>query len=146
MQRRTRARRSFHNWSSTLGRAYEYNRRSVCARPHPLRSARRRDGASPSANNKNRRASLRCEQHPHIRGRDREYVDAARSEGLRVGFYYSLMDKHHPDGARCAKDEAARKRFVDYIHRHVRELMTNYGKIDVLWYDVAWPLDAAGWE
>jgi len=81
-------------------------------------------------------------------GRDlvREYVEAVRAEGLRVGFYYSLMDWHHPDGARCAQDEAARKRFVEYIHTHVRELMTNYGKVDVLWYDVSWPLDAAGWE
>src|SRR5438445_6161866 len=81
-------------------------------------------------------------------GRDlvKEYVEAARSEGLRVGFYYSLMDWHHPDGARCANDEAARRRFVDYIHTHIRELMTNYGKIDSLWYDVSWPLDAKGWE
>jgi alpha-L-fucosidase len=81
-------------------------------------------------------------------GRDlvREYLAAARAEGLRVGFYYSLMDWHHPDGARCAKDEDARKRFVEYTHGLIRELMTNYGKIDVLWYDVAWPLDAAGWE
>jgi alpha-L-fucosidase len=76
----------------------------------------------------------------------REYVEAARAEGMRVGFYYSLMDWHHPDGARCATDEAARKRFVDYTHGLIRELLTNYGKIDVLWYDVAWPLDAAGWE
>ncbi|HVX67498.1 MAG TPA: alpha-L-fucosidase [Bryobacteraceae bacterium] len=81
-------------------------------------------------------------------GRDlvAEYVEAARAEGLRVGFYYSLMDWHHPDGARCATDEAARRRFVDYIHTHVRELLTNYGKIDILWYDVSWPLDAQGWE
>jgi alpha-L-fucosidase len=76
----------------------------------------------------------------------KEYVEAARAEGLRVGFYYSLMDWHHPDGARCANDEAARKRFVAYTHGLIRELMTNYGKIDILWYDVAWPLDAAGWE
>src|SRR5882724_3040826 len=81
-------------------------------------------------------------------GRDlvREYVDAARAEGLRVGFYYSLMDWHHPDGARCATDESARKRFVAYTHGLIRELMTNYGKIDVLWYDVSWPLDVQGWE
>ena len=81
-------------------------------------------------------------------GRDvvREYVEAARAEGLRVGFYYSLMDWHHPDGARSANDEAARRRFVDYTHGLIRELLTNYGKIDVLWYDVAWPLDANGWE
>jgi len=81
-------------------------------------------------------------------GRDlvKEYVEAARGEGMHVGFYYSLMDWHHPDGARCAHDEAARRRFVDYIHGQVRELCTNYGKLDVLWYDVAWPLDANGWE
>lgn len=81
-------------------------------------------------------------------GRDlvKEFVEAARGEGLRVGFYHSLMDWHHPDGARCAQDEAARKRFVEYVHGEIRELMTNYGKIDILWYDVAWPLDAAGWE
>ena len=76
----------------------------------------------------------------------REYVEAARAEGLRVGFYYSLMDWHHPDGALCATNEAARKRFVEYTHGLIRELLTNYGKIDVLWYDVAWPLDAKGWE
>jgi alpha-L-fucosidase len=81
-------------------------------------------------------------------GRDlvKEYVDAARAEGLRVGFYYSLMDWHHPDGAICATDEQARRRFVDYIHGQIRELLTNYGKIDILWYDVASPLDAKGWE
>jgi alpha-L-fucosidase len=76
----------------------------------------------------------------------KEYVEAARAEGLRVGFYYSLMDWHHPDGARCATDEAARKRFVAYIHGQIRELLTNYGTIDILWYDVSWPLDAKGWE
>jgi alpha-L-fucosidase len=81
-------------------------------------------------------------------GRDlvREYVDAARAEGLRVGFYYSLMDWHHPDGGICKTDEAARQRFVKYIHGQVRELVTNYGKLDILWYDVPWPLDAKGWE
>jgi len=81
-------------------------------------------------------------------GRDlvAEYVEAARSEGMRFGFYYSLMDWHHPDGARCRNDEAARRRFVDYIHGQVRELCSNYGKVDVLWYDVNWPLSPEGWE
>jgi alpha-L-fucosidase len=76
----------------------------------------------------------------------REYVDAARAEGLRVGFYYSLMDWHHPDGARSKTDEQARQRFVAYTHGLIRELMTNYGKIDILWYDVDWPLTAEQWE
>jgi alpha-L-fucosidase len=81
-------------------------------------------------------------------GRDllREYIEAARAEGLRFGFYYSLMDWHHPDGARCATDPEARKRFVEYTHGLVHELMSNYGKVDVLWYDVDWPLKAEQWE
>lgn len=85
---------------------------------------------------------------PKACGRDlvAEYVEAARAEGLRVGFYYSLMDWHHPDGARCAENEEARKRFVEYIHGQVRELCTNYGTLDILWYDVSWPLSAEGWE
>ena len=76
----------------------------------------------------------------------REYVNAARAEGLHVGFYYSLMDWHHPDGAKCATDEAARERFVQYTHGLIHDILSNYGKIDVLWYDVSWPLDAKGWE
>lgn len=75
-----------------------------------------------------------------------EFVEAVRAEGLRAGLYYSPMDWHHPDGARCATDEAARRRFVDYIHGQVREILTNHGKIDILWYDVSWPLDVKGWE
>jgi alpha-L-fucosidase len=75
-----------------------------------------------------------------------EYVEAARAEGLRVGFYYSMMDWHHPDGAACKHDPAARRRFVDYIHGQVRELCTNYGKVDIMWYDVSWPLNAEEWE
>src|SRR5215472_2316994 len=81
-------------------------------------------------------------------GRDlvREFVEAARGEGLRVGFYYSLMDWHHPDWRECKDDAAARERFVSYTHGQLRELMSNYGKIDILWYDMAVPLDAAGWR
>jgi alpha-L-fucosidase len=57
-----------------------------------------------------------------------------------------LMDWHHPDGALCKTNEAARRRFVDYVHEHVRELCTNYGKVDILWYDVNWPLTVEEWE
>ncbi len=89
-----------------------------------------------------------CTSAKAAAGRDlvAEYVDACRSEGLRVGFYYSLMDWHHPDWHQCATDEAARQRLVSFIHGQVRELCTNYGKIDVMWYDGAAPLDEEGWE
>jgi alpha-L-fucosidase len=71
-----------------------------------------------------------------------EFVAAARAEGLRVGLYFSPMDWPHPDGTRCAKEERARRRFVSHTHGLVRELMSNYGKIDIMWYDSIWPLDA----
>ncbi|MBF0245634.1 MAG: alpha-L-fucosidase [Planctomycetes bacterium] len=82
-------------------------------------------------------------------GRDlvREYVEACRHAGLKVGLYYSLLDWHHPDASACIHDERARRRFVDFTHACVRELMSNYGRIDILWYDVPEPLkEAKGWE
>ena len=81
-------------------------------------------------------------------GRDlvAEYVDACRSEGLRIGLYYSFMDWNHPDWYQCATDEGARQRFVSFVHGHVRELCTNYGKIDLMWYDASEPLYDEGWE
>ena len=83
-------------------------------------------------------------------GRDlvREYVDAFRAEGLKVGFYYSLLDWHHPDYPAfndpfhpMRGNENYRhygenfENYLDYMHNQVRELMTNYGKIDILWFD-----------
>jgi len=77
----------------------------------------------------------------------REFVDACRAEGLRIGFYSSLMDWHHPDGGRAACDSAARKRFCDYIEALNVELLSNYGQIDVLWYDVPCPMEHhEGWH
>lgn len=76
-----------------------------------------------------------------------EFVAAARTEGLRVGLYYSLADWSHPDGARCDHDETARRRFIDYTHGLVRELCTQFGPLDLLWFDGPWPLKtAARWE
>ena len=70
----------------------------------------------------------------------REWVDACRARGLRVGLYYGLMDWNHPDGDRCAVDEAARQRFVAATHSDVLQLMEDYGTIDMLWFDGPWPL------
>ena len=87
-------------------------------------------------------------------GRDlvREFVDAFRAEGLRVGFYYSLIDWHHPhftidmlhprrddpDAFEQNKDRDIRI-YAQYMRDQVRELLTNYGKIDVLWFDFSYP-------
>ncbi len=77
----------------------------------------------------------------------REYVDACRKYDMKIGFYSSLMDWHHPDAFNCMTDNGARERFLDYILELNKELLTNYGKIDILWYDVACPMETAeGWD
>lgn len=83
-------------------------------------------------------------------GRDliREYVDAFRAEGLKVGFYHSVIDWHHPEYTLDhthpqIEDEAfveAEKgrdisTYREYLWGQTRELLTNYGPIDILWYD-----------
>ena len=76
-----------------------------------------------------------------------EYVTAARDAGLKVGLYYSLGDWHNPDWARGWQgDVAARERFMDYTHALVRELMTQYGRIDILWYDLPQSYSAGEWR
>lgn len=84
----------------------------------------------------------------------REYVDAFRAEGIHVGFYYSLIDWHHPDFTidrihPRRDDENAEelnkgrdmKKYAKYMRDQVTELLTNYGKIDVLWFDFSYPDD-----
>jgi alpha-L-fucosidase len=60
----------------------------------------------------------------------RMYVDACRRANMPVGFYYSQPDWHHPD----YRTENHAK-YLEYMHGQVRELMSNYGKIDMLWFD-----------
>ena len=86
-------------------------------------------------------------------GRDlvREFVDAFRAEGLKVGLYVSLIDWHHPDfpayGDRQhpMRDNEAYKdyphdfdRYLAYLHGQVKELCTNYGRIDLFWFDFSY--------
>ncbi len=86
-------------------------------------------------------------------GRDlvREFVDAFRAEGLKIGFYYSLLDWHHPDyphygdaihpmrdNPDYGNENRDFSRYVAYLHGQVRELLTNYGQIDILWFDFSY--------
>lgn len=86
-------------------------------------------------------------------GRDlvREFVEAVRGEGLKVGLYYSLIDWHHPDypkygdethpmrGDPAYRDEEINfDRYLDYMHGQVEELVTNYGRLDILWFDYSY--------
>jgi alpha-L-fucosidase len=87
-------------------------------------------------------------------GRDllKEWVEAFRAEGLKVGFYHSVIDWHHPDFVvdgihPQSEDQAFREqekgrdqaKYTEYLHGQTRELLTNYGKIDILWYDFTGP-------
>jgi len=87
-------------------------------------------------------------------GRDllRPYVDAFRAEGIRIGFYYSLIDWHHPDftidrvhpmrnsaEARATNPQRDMTRYAAYMRGQVRELLTNYGPVDYLFFDFSYP-------
>ncbi|MCD6407953.1 alpha-L-fucosidase [bacterium] len=77
----------------------------------------------------------------------KEYVEACRKAGMRIGFYYSLLDwRYDAYFLGPEKDPDGWKDFVEYVHTQVRELMTNYGKIDILWYDGGWPYKPEQWE
>lgn len=80
----------------------------------------------------------------------KEYVEAFRAEGIKIGFYYSLIDWHHPDftidtihprrddGEEMDKGRDIKK-YAEYMRNQVTELLTNYGKIDVIWFDFTYP-------
>ena len=85
----------------------------------------------------------RCSDFTSVKrgpGRDlvREYVEAARAAGLRVGFYYSLLDWRFPGYFEPEKYPESCQALIAQAHEQVRELMTNYGKIDLLEYDGGW--------
>lgn len=91
----------------------------------------------------------------------REWVEAMRAEGLRVGLYYSLVDWHHPDypaagdrqhPLRNKPDSPERDRhcewarYVAYLHGQVEELCSNYGRIDSLVFDFSyWQYTGEKW-
>ncbi len=86
-------------------------------------------------------------------GRDliREYVDAFRAEGIAVGFYYSIIDwyhdhypsygdRYHPmrDNEEYKDKEYDFNQYLEYMHGQVEELVTRYGKIDIMWFDFSY--------
>ena len=67
-----------------------------------------------------------------------EYVEAFRDAGLRVGIYYSLLDWRFPGYFEPKKYPESAAALVQQAHDQVRELLSNYGQIDELWYDGDW--------
>lgn len=72
----------------------------------------------------------------------KEYVQSARDLGLKIGLYYSLLDWSDDGYIQGPKHDRSRwNAFIEKVHMQVKELMTNYGQIDILWYDGFWPID-----
>ncbi len=84
-------------------------------------------------------------------------VDAFRARGLRVGFYHSLIDWHHPEftvdpvhpqqddeAAIAANANRDMRKYAEYLHGQTRELLTEFGKIDILWFDFSYPNNKKG--
>ncbi|MDD4193006.1 MAG: alpha-L-fucosidase, partial [Mangrovibacterium sp.] len=75
----------------------------------------------------------------------KELSSACAKQGIKLCFYYSIMDWHHPDylprrdwEKHRPADNAAMNRYVAYMKNQLKELLTNYGKIGVLWFDGEW--------
>ena len=60
----------------------------------------------------------------------KELADACHKAGMRFGEYYSQRDWHHPDYLMDGN-----KKYLDYFHGQLTELLTGYGKVDMLWFD-----------
>lgn len=85
-------------------------------------------------------------------GRDpmKELAEECRRQGIRLCFYYSIMDWHHSDylprrpwerNVRPAEG-ADLNRYIDFMKGQLLELLTNYGPIGVLWFDGGWEHNA----
>jgi alpha-L-fucosidase len=76
----------------------------------------------------------------------RELAQACRRHGVRLGFYHSIMDWHHPDYLPRRSWEASTRpaagasmdRYFEYLKTQVTELLTNYGDVAVMWFDGEW--------
>ena len=86
-------------------------------------------------------------------------VEAFRAEGFRLGFYHSVIDWHHPDfpvdGLHPMRNNPAFRerekgrdiaRYRAYLHNQTRELLTQFGKIDIMWFDFSYPNMDWGWS
>ena len=82
-------------------------------------------------------------------GRDfvREIVEAARRNGLKIGLYHSLNNWHdQPDAVDALENPAAYEKFIENTLARLRELVTRFRPIDILWYDGWWPFNSEGWQ
>ena len=106
-----------------------------------------------------KQSDFSIEHTPYGKDIVREFADAMRGEGLRVGFYYSLSDWHHPDYPAFTEadkpyrfgssppipDDETWQRYLDFLFGQLRELLTGYGPIDIMWFDGGWERPSKRW-
>ena len=81
-------------------------------------------------------------------------AEACRKHRIKLFFYYSLLDWHHPDyfplgktGHHAGREEKGDwEKYVAYYQGQVRELCTNYGEIGGFWFDGWWDRPEAAWD
>jgi len=89
----------------------------------------------------------------------RPMVEAFRAEDMKVGFYHSLIDWHHPqfpvDGLHPRRDDLEYReankgrdvrKYAEYLHGQTRELLTRFGRVDVMWFDFSYSGSDWGWS
>lgn len=98
----------------------------------------------------------------------KEYAEAITKRGIRLGMYYSLIDWSHPDypsvfeGGKVpddlgkanrfsnpvdgVQDEEKWNQFLQFNNDQLKEILTNYGKVDLLWFDGDWERTAEQWN
>ncbi|WP_127473933.1 alpha-L-fucosidase [Microbacterium sulfonylureivorans] len=98
------------------------------------------------------------EHSPYGADITRQLVEALRAEGIRVGLYYSLADWHHPDYPAFQEGDTYRHvdypratpeqwmRYLAYLRGQITELLTDYGQIDLLWFDGEWERTEDEWQ
>ena len=76
-----------------------------------------------------------------------ETIEAARECGLKVGLYHSLNNWYdQPDAVAALENQEVYEKFIAATHERIRELVTRYNPVDILWYDGWWPFNAEGWQ
>ena len=79
---------------------------------------------------------------PYGKGVLKDLADAVRAEGMDMGFYYSIIDWNHPDyiagELKTPEQRAKFRHYLDYMKDQLRELLTDFGDIKVLWFDGRW--------
>lgn len=108
------------------------------------------------------------EKTPAKRDIIKEYAEAIKKRGIRCGMYYSLIDWSHPDYASVfehgevpkdlsdingysypadgKQDFEAWERFLEFNNNQLKEVLSNYGKVDLLWFDGDWERSAKMWN